>query len=339
MVRIKDIADYVGVSATTVSNVMHGKDQRVSPETKRRIEQAIKEMGYVPSMGALMLAQERSSLIGVILFDKGNRNEPALTDPYYGSLVGYLDQYIKEKQHSMLMLTVSNVEQILHQAAAWKLGGLIACNLQPETIRHLYALCQRPLVSLDAYMENRELYVNVAVDDFGGGYQMGKYLAAKGHRNILMLSDNDQGVDHNRWLGLKKGLEEAGVPMGEERHRIISNLYEERLVQYRQHERLFRQQTAVFFSSDYYAMEACRIFQGMGIRIPEDLSVAGFDDLFYSELVTPRLTTVRQNIDQKARLAVDALFRMIQGEPAQKQEWLLPVELVERESVAAIGAK
>ncbi len=76
MVRIKDIADYVGVSATTVSNVLHGKNQRVSPETRQRIEKAIKDLGYIPNMGALMLAQEKSCIIGVILFAKGIKTNP-----------------------------------------------------------------------------------------------------------------------------------------------------------------------------------------------------------------------------------------------------------------------
>lgn len=335
MIRIKDIADYVGVSPTTISNVLHGKAQRVSPDTRRKIEAAIKEMGYIPSMGALMLAQERSSMIGVILFDKGIRNEPALTDPYYGSLVGYLDQYIKERQHYMLMLTVSNVEGIIHQTKAWNLDGLISCNLQPDVLNHLYALCQKPLVSLDAYLEDKESYINISTDDFDGGYQMGRYLAAMGHRSILMISDNDQGVDHHRWMGLRKGLEEAGIPVSEEQHVIVSNLYEERLVQYKQHENLFRKQTALFFSSDYYAMEACPILQRMGFRVPEDISVAGFDDLFCSKLMTPKLTTIRQNIEQKAKLTVDALFSLMNGDRHRK--WILPVELVERESVQQIS--
>lgn len=338
MIRIKDIADHVGVSATTVSNVLHGKGQRVSAETRKRIEAAIKEMGYVPSMGALMLAQEKSGMIGVILFDKGTRNEPALTDPYYGSLIGYLDQCIKERQHYMLMLTVSNVEQIIHQVKAWKLDGLVACNLQPEVLEHLYSLCQKPIVSLDAYQKDRELYININTDDFGGGYQMGQYLAAMGHRRVLMVSDNDVGVDHQRWLGFKKGMEDAGVPVSEEQHLIVSNLYEERLVQYRQQEELLRRQTAVFFASDYYALEGCSVFQRMEIRIPEDLSVTGFDDLIYSMLATPRLTTVRQNIEQKARLTIDALFCLMEeGEERDRsRKWLLPVELIERESVKNI---
>lgn len=337
MIRIKDIADHVGVSATTVSNVLHGKEQRVSTETKRRIEMAIKEMGYIPSMGAIMLAKERSSMIGVILFDKGSRNEPTLTDPYYGSLVGYLDQYIKEKKHYMLMLTVSNVEEIIHQAKAWNLDGLIACNLQPEVIRHLYTLYQKPLVSLDAYLENRDSYINIAVDDLGGGYQIGRHLAAMGHRNILMISDNDQKVDHQRWLGLRKGLEEAGVPVSEEQHLIVSNIYVERLVQYKRYEGLLRKQTALFFSSDQYALEACSILRDMGFSIPEEMSLAGFDDLFCSGFTMPKLTTIRQDIEQKARMAVDALFGLMDGDGSEERDWILPVELIKRGSVRRIG--
>lgn len=337
MIRIKDIADHVGVSATTVSNVLHGKEQRVSAETKRKIETAIREMGYIPSMGALMLAQERSSIIGVILFDKGRRNEPTLTDPYYGSLVGYLEQYIKEKKHYMLMLTVSNTEEIIRQAKAWNLDGLIACNLQPDVIRHLYTLYHKPLVSLDAYLENRDSYINIATDDFGGGYKIGRHLAAMGHRGILMISDNDQKVDHERWLGLRRGLEEAGVPVSDKQHVIVSNLYGERLVQYKRCEKLLRKQTAIFFSSDYYALEACSVLREMGFSIPEELSVAGFDDLFCSGLMTPKLTTIRQDIEQKARMTVDALFSLMNGDESEKRDWVLPVELIERESVRQIG--
>lgn len=334
MIRIKDIADQVGVSATTVSNVLHGKAQKVSPETRRRIEAAIKDMGYIPSMGALMLARERSNMIGVILFNKGTKNEPSLTDPYYGSLVGYINRYIKERGRYMLMLTVSDAEEIIHQTKAWNLDGLISCNLQPDVIDYLYALCQKPLVSLDAYLEDREAYINIATDDFDGGYQVGRHLAEMGHRDILMVSDNDQGVDHHRWLGLKKALRDAGISVSDERHLIVSNLYEERLVQFRKNKRLFQKQTALFFSSDYYALEAFSILRDMGFRIPEDLSLVGFDDLFCTVFVTPRLTTVRQNIEQKAKMTVDALFSLLNQE--ERQKWILPVELVKRESVEQI---
>ncbi len=331
MVRIKDIADYVGVSATTVSNVLHGKNQRVSPETRQRIEKAIKDLGYIPNMGALMLAQEKSCIIGVILFAKGIKNEPTMTDPYYGSLVGYLEQYIKERHHYMLMLTVTNVEDIIRQSKAWDLDGLISCNMLPDVLSHLYSLSQIPLVSLDAYMENKPSFINIGTDDFGGGYLMGQYLASMGHRHVLMVSDNDQGVEHHRWLGLQKGLSEAGIPMTGEQHLIVSNLYEERLVQYKKHKNLLKQQTVLFFSSDYYAMEACFILRKLGFRIPEDLSVAGFDDLFSSRFITPALTTIRQSIDRKAKLAVDALFSLMDGTGYHKT--VLPVELIRRDSV------
>ena len=168
---------------------------------------------------------------------------------------------------------------------------------------------------------------------------MGRFFAAMGHRNILMISDNDLAVDHHRWLGLKRGLEDAGIFMEEKRHVIVSNLYEERLVQLRQHKKLFRQQTALFFSSDYYAMEACSVLRHMGFRIPEDISVAGFDDLFSSRMVTPALTTIRQNIDQKAKMAVDGLFGLMNGtqDGTESRKALLPVELIERESVKRLG--
>ncbi|WP_159441981.1 LacI family DNA-binding transcriptional regulator [Clostridium sp. Marseille-P2415] len=334
MVRIKDIAEYVGVSTTTVSNVIHGKEQRVSGETRKRIEEAVREMGYVPSMSALMLAQERSGIFGVILQNKEEDNKPALADPYYSALVGYLDQYIKQNHHYMLMITVPDEQEIIRQTIAWNLDGLIACNLNEDFLLSLHEHCNKPIVSVDTYINKKYNYTTVMTDDFSGGYQMGKYLTSMGHRKILLLADNDRGVDHYRWLGFKKALQESGIEVTKEQHVIISPVYQERMEQIEKMQAMLHQQTALFFASDFYALEACSVLRDMGFRIPEDISVTGFDDLLYARLSKPRLTTMRQSIEKKGEMAVKALLNLINHE--QKQDWLLPVQLIERESVKRI---
>lgn len=337
MVRIKDIAEYVGVSTTTVSNVIHGKEQRVSEETRKRIEEAVSKMGYVPSMSALMLAQERSGIFGVILQNKEEDSRPALADPYYSALVGYLDQFIKQNHHFMLMITVPDVKEIIRQTIAWNLDGLIACNLQEDFLISIHEHCDKPIVSVDTYINRKNNYINIMTDDFDGGYQMGKYLTSMGHQKILMLADNDRGVDHYRWLGLKKALMESGIEVMQDQHIILSPIYQERMEQIEKMQPLFQQHTALFFASDFYALEACSVLRDMGFRIPEDLSVTGFDDLLYARLAKPRLTTMRQSIEKKGEMAVRALLSMINQE--ERKDWLLPVQLIERESVKRIEKK
>ena len=335
MVRIKDIADHVGVSTATVSNVIHGKAQRVSEETRKKIEAAIKEMGYVPSMSGLMLAQKRSNVIGVILTGKNASGEPALADPYYSLLIGYLDRYIREKGQYMLLLSLSDTEEIIQQTKSWNLDGLIACDLQTDRLHQLHQLCDKPMVSLDAYLGDRSDYINIMTDDFGGGYQMGNYLLSMGHRKILMISDDEHGSSRQRWLGFQKALQKNHVPVADRQHLLITGGYGERMAQLKQQQGLIREQTALFFSSDLYALEAFTILRDMGLRIPEDISVAGFSDLLYADLAQPKLTTMHQDIEQKAQMAVDALSCLIKGK--KTRDWILPVKLVERGSVRRIG--
>lgn len=331
MVRIKDIASQIGVSATTVSNVIHGKDKHVSAATKEKIQKAVKEMGYVPSMSALMLAKERSGMIGVVLENKRYADIVTLEDPYYSALVGHLDKKIRERGYCMLIIADQSEAEIIHQARAWNLEGLIVCNMEEKKLLSLHAHYEGPMISVDSYLNSQAHLINIMTDDFGGGYQMGKYLISKGHRKLTMVADNDYGVDHYRWLGFKKALIEAGIEVTSDHHRLISVNDEERLRSYERDLTFYRERTALFFASDFYALEACSFFQNLGIAVPTQLSIAGFDDLIYARLSQPRLTTIHQSIDRKATMALEALQTLLNREETHNK-WLLSVTLVERNS-------
>ncbi|MDD2970632.1 MAG: LacI family DNA-binding transcriptional regulator [Lachnospiraceae bacterium] len=335
MVRIKDIAEAVGVSTTTVSNVIHDKEQRVSPETRARIQQAVLDMGYVPNMSALMLAQNYSGIMGVVLLNKDDDRKPALADPYYSTLVGYLEEQIKKSGHYMLMITVPEVEEIHRQVLTWKLEGLVVCNLDTAFLMELHERCQCPIVSIDTYMNRKNNFINIMTDDFGGGYKMGCYLRGMGHRRAAMIADNDQGVDHYRWMGFQKAFREAGVVLTEEQHILIPVEYQHRQEVYEELFQRLREYTVLFYASDYYALEGCSFLRDKGIRIPEDISVTGFDDLVYAKLAKPRLTTMHQNIEKKACMAVDALLHLLKKDT--NTDYLLQVDLIERESVQKVN--
>ena len=134
-------------------------------------------------------------------------------------------------------------------------------------------------------------------------------------------------------IRVRQAMEEAGIEDIESRHIVIPWNPEQREKAYEEMLPFFKKQTALFFSSDYYALEASNFLQNRGIKVPEEISIAGFDDVTYATLARPKLTTVHQMVDGKARRAVEVLMHLIQDEPVQKDIPPLPTTLVERESV------
>ncbi|HIX76521.1 MAG TPA: LacI family transcriptional regulator [Candidatus Fusicatenibacter merdavium] len=334
MIRIKDIAEKAGVSPTTVSNVIHGKSGRVSEETVERINRILEEMNYVPSISARMLAREHSGLIGVVLGYTRAGMKYALEDPFIAELVGSLEYRIQEKGYYMMLVTRHKGRDLMEQILGWNLEAMISIGLGEREIRKVRSRFSGPMAVIDGYCPLPEGVTNVRTDDRGGGYLMGKYLLKQGHRDLLFLTDNDESVDHERWLGVKDALEEEQVGDAASRHILVSQDPSKRRRQYREMLPFFRQQSVLFFASDLYAVEALNFLQDQGIRVPQDVSVAGFDDVAYAKLSRPALTTVRQNVGEKARRSVDALIGKMNGETVGT-EYRISTLLVERDSVSA----
>ncbi|NSE09047.1 LacI family DNA-binding transcriptional regulator [Fusicatenibacter saccharivorans] len=333
MIRIKDIADRAGVSPTTVSNVIHGKTGRVSKATVEKINRILKEMEYVPSISARMLANNSSGLIGVALGFMKKGNASSFEDPFVSAMLGNLEYQIREHGYYMMLVARHEQDDIMQQALGWNFDGMIAMALKEKEIAELSERLGKPLVTIDQYLSPELGVRSITMDDRGGAYQMSQYLIGKEHKKFLFLSDCDLGVDHYRWLGVRQAMEEAGIEDFESRHIVIPWNPEQREKAYEEMLPFFKKQTALFFSSDYYALEASNFLQNRGIKVPEEISIAGFDDVTYATLARPKLTTVHQMVDGKARRAVEVLMHLIQDEPVQKDIPPLPTTLVERESV------
>ena len=333
MIRIKDIADRAGVSPTTVSNVIHGKTGRVLKATVEKINRILKEMEYVPSISARMLANNSSGLIGVALGFMKKGNASSFEDPFVSAMLGNLEYQIREHGYYMMLVARHEQDDLMQQALGWNFDGMIAMALKEKEIAELSERLGKPLVTIDQYLPPELGVRSITMDDRGGAYQMSQYLIGKGHKKFLFLSDCDLGVDHYRWLGVRQAMEEAGIEDFESRHIVIPWNPEQREKAYEEMLPFFKKQTALFFSSDYYALEASNFLQNRGIKVPEEISIAGFDDVTYATLARPKLTTVHQMVDGKARRAVEVLMHLIQDEPVQKDIPPLPTTLVERESV------
>lgn len=333
MIRIKDIAERAGVSPTTVSNVIHGNRKKVSKDTMDKIEKILAETEYVPSMGAMMLAGGSSRIIGVLAWEPDRKKYHAEGMAFSNIMIRSLESEIYGRNYYMLLHFVSSPEEGIQFAAVWNVEGLITLGFGAKDNVKLQNKCKVPVVSIDAYYKEQQV-ANVGLDDKGGGYLMAEYLIRCGHRKIGFISDNDVGVDHERWKGVCLACRAYNVPEECTEHIIIPGETQARRDYYKEQiEILSRKYDALFFASDYYAAEAVAELGDRGICVPEDISVAGFDDNENAQLCRPQLTTVHQEAREKAELSVKKLFDFIRGEREVSMSDQLPVRLVVRDSV------
>lgn len=332
MIRIKDIAMQAGVSATTVSNVIHGNTKKVSKETIARISKLLDEVSYVPSMGARMLAENRSRIIGVLVGGKVDKRIRPQGDSFIKQIISALENEIFSRNYYMMFHMSNTPEENLQLAATWNVEGLITIGLSASDNLKIQSRCSAPVVSIDNYYE-KEAMANIGLDDFQGGLIMGRFLLEQGFGKAVFLADNDIGVDHYRWLGFKQAYEEVGIAMEKERHIILAGDGANRINFYDKKRSVLLQNDALFFASDYYALEAINYLQDKGITIPSDISVTGFDDSEYAQISRPLLTTIRQDVGKKGVAAVDMLFSFIEGKKNVKMSEKLPVKLIIRDSV------
>ena len=152
MIRIKDIADRAGVSPTTVSNVIHGKTGRVSKATVEKINRILKEMEYVPSISARMLANNSSGLIGVALGFMKKGNASSFEDPFVSAMLGNLEYQIREHGYYMMLVARHEQDDLMQQALGWNFDGMIAMALSEKEIAELSERLGKPLVTIDQYL-------------------------------------------------------------------------------------------------------------------------------------------------------------------------------------------
>ena len=338
MATIKEIAMAAGVSTTTVSNVIHGKTKKVSPATIDKIESLIREMGYVQKLGLRVLNREKSQLIAVVVNYHKDFKDSVLGDPFYGKIIGFIEEYIQKQNYYMMICSTKDVEKIFQMVAGWDMDGVIAISFSRRNCEKIYQLVKKPIVSIDAYGELDDGEVqhvaNIGLDDESGGYQMTKYLLESGYEEIKVCAGRDSGVDHLRFLGAERAMLECA----DEKQRLqfvpLGMNYEKRKANYDWLLQRRKPKTALFFLSDMYALEAISFYADQRVSVPEEIGVAGYDDISYAQYSTPRLTTVKQDVEEKAKLAVELLMKWIrEGSISEEPETVLPVVLVKRASV------
>jgi LacI family transcriptional regulator len=343
MVTLKDIADEAGVSVMTVSRVVNKRLHKVSKENMEKIQSIIDRTGYVPNLTARGLSNKSPMLIAIIL-RTDERN--ALANPYNATMLAYLCRNIRNAGYATLVHADVDFHDIFSTIGNWHAAGVIIFGLFDHEIKLLMSATANfrfPLIFFDSYSDIRQIN-NIGIDDYKGGYIAARYLIDRGHKQlgIFRYDTGAGGVEAERYKGFKDAITEAGLTLNPAYEYCAELAYsneseaQARKAWARDHFQSGDRPTAIFFMADRLAAYFINIMHDIGISVPDDISVIGFDNIDIADLIIPHLTTVAQDMERKAAAATDVLFRHIQnpGEPTSKI--VIDVEIIERESVKAI---
>lgn len=330
-VRICDIAEELGLSTATVSNVIHGKTKKVSDETVKRVQALLEERQYIPSMAGVLLAQNSSRIIGIFINDHEKYEGHTLEDAFIASSLNYLSAEIEAHGQFMMVKKAKNPKEILKFASMWNMDGLVIIGFCNQDYMYLRERMRIPFIIYDGFLKSEQHrgaigFVNITIDNYDGGLQVGRFFRESGHTQALCISDNEMGVDQERIEGFRAGFGADGAGT-----LIVPMAQEERWNFYRRELGRFRSVSAVFAVSDYYAVDLIHFLRENGFSIPEDISVAGFDDIPLCGMISPTLTTVRQDGALRARIAVEKLFELKENR-CEERMVTLPVTLMKRKS-------
>jgi LacI family transcriptional regulator len=330
-VTIMDVASKAGVSYATVSRVANN-DPHVKAETRERVQQAMDGLGYVVNRQARSLAGGRSHVIGVLVPDLGTG--------YIGGIMRGIDAELDLAHYDLMLYTThrraaKEAHYIATLTQGMADGLLIVLPRNPANFMQTLRQHNSPYVLIDHQGTNEQDFA-VGATNWQGAYNATEYLIKLGHQRIGFITGSmDLGCARDRLAGYQAALRAHHLPFDSKQ------VYEGDFHQpdgYAGANRLLENQvrpTAIFASNDVMAMSAMEAVREHGLRVPEDVSVLGFDDIPQAAHVHPALTTVRQPLEQMGRVAAQMLLDFLNDPDARPRRIELPTELIIRDSCQA----
>ena len=338
MVTIKDIARESGYSVSTVSRVLNNRND-VSPDARKKIEEVVAKFNFVPNNNAKHLKQNNSKAIGVLV--KG------ISNMLFASVVEEIQRMIEKTEYTLVVSYLDEdadeVEQAILLCRERKPLGLLFLGGNPEYFHREFSGVDVPcvLVTNRANEMHFENLSSVATDDIAAARCAVDQLFVAGHRRIGILGgDFDKSyTSHQRFLGCEQSFSEHGAVLD------VEHCYEKARFSFgsacRAMKRLigkFPDVTAEFAMSDVMAIGAIRALRDLGYRVPEDVSVIGFDGTSLAEYYNPKLATIKQQHQTLANRSIEILFGQIELKKEPIHE-IVPFEFVNGESIRVIDER
>lgn len=334
LVTIKDVARLAGVSMTTVSRAFNEK-AIIKAETRKNILAIADKIGYVPNFNARGLVTKKKFIIGVFFSSLHDGTSTSFFSAAIGSLYDALpDNYL---------LSINDIKRVnsFEQLVQNRVDGVLVVSQSDDDDEFIYQVKSSgiPLVVINRYISDREI-CNIASDDFAGLKDGVDYIASRGHKRIGMIEgiagftssvQRRQGFDQSV-ISNNLTPVEAAIKIGDYSSKTGQEKMSEILALPKE-----QQPTCVVCGNDDTAIGALRACYLNGVKVPDDISLIGFDDIFYSSVSIPSLTTIRKPIGQMAGLGIKDLIAIINGEKVDIANRVkIQPQLVVRESVAKL---
>lgn len=330
---IKDIARSLSISEATVSLALNN-NPLVNVKTKERVLRAAKELKYFPNMMAKGLATKKSNTIGIIV--------PDINIVFYADILRAIDEMLGKAGYSVLAAMSNNdpaaEEKIIRTFISKRIEGVLAVptNKQTKSLTAYQKALQDydiPLVYITSlYTTDNIRYVMGDIE--AGTYMLVNHLINLGHREIVFIGgDRTVPVAGLRIQGMQRAFQDRGLLLREENLIECDNIhYEQAVVATQALIGRRRDFTAVCSMNDEMALGVINTLQGSGIRIPEDVSVVGYDNTIFSRVSSVGITSVDSNIDQTCAQAVDMLFKVMRKEPLGEEHVMIEPTMIKRQS-------
>jgi LacI family transcriptional regulator len=334
MTTVRDIAREAGVSAMTVSNVINGRHDRVSAATASRVREVMDRHGFVPSAPARALSSKNSNVIALVYPGEVTGHEP-LANPHDSAFIGEIERQVSRSGRYLMIHAAENVIKTAASLRTWHVDGAIFLGTIASEVDELRKRYEVPMVFVDNYSSSPEVRT-VGIDDFRGGYLAAQHLVEAGHERVAFVGPQieGEGVLHQRFLGFSQALADAGRSSGPVPVLRCDSHFRDGLELAAQLAADPRRPTGIFTTADIIAIGMLKGFLVNGLRVPDDVSLIGFDGLPETTYVLPTVSTIRQDVSAKARAAVQALLGLLDADPEEPAPRVtLGVELVAGGSV------
>lgn len=334
MITIKEIATILGVSPTTVSNVVNGHTNKMSIETRQKVEEALIKYNFRKTDHPGIKSHE----LKLISIDFSIRyREKIFMDPFCAELLDSISVNLRKYDRYPVCGSMCSAEETYKKLRASNIEGGIIVGFEPNECKAFTEKVGKPVVFIDC---GEGPYDNVGIADYEGGKTITDFMIKQGHRKIAFLCDRKSPVSNmlDRFQGYCDALKCYGIEFDNKDYYYLPDDKNMRRETLREFSGRIKEEgyTAAFVVSDYLANEVITVLKAEGLSVPEDISVTGFDDNMYARLTVPPLTTIRQFVYEKGERAVNLLMQRIMGEEILVNSFKLPVELIVRDSVKNI---
>lgn len=327
---LEDIARMAGVSRSTVSRVLNNHPY-VRPEVRERVLRVVREVGYTPHAAARSLVTQRTQVLGLIIPEAVST---LFTDPFFSLLISGITHACYAQGYHLMLSLFTTSEQEAELSAQLLQGGyldgvILASTRLGDPLMARLLEGSIPFVLVGRHPDPRVSYVDA--DNVAGARMAVEYLLRQGHTRVATITGPlNMAAGQDRLEGYKQALRARHLPIDE--HLIVEGDFTEQggMAAMGQLLELAERPTAVFVAGDTMAMGALKAVKDAGLRVPEDITLVGFDDLPQVAYLDPPLTTVRQPIAQLGETAVHILLDLIRYGRERVQRIVLPTELVVR---------